>query len=40
MVSEAVAELKQYLANCHFQQCTPSKYYLEALGLNDAAAGR
>ena len=34
------AALKQYLANCHFQQCTPSKYYLEALGLNDAAAGR
>jgi hypothetical protein len=34
------AALQQYLANCRFRQCTPSKYYLEALGLNAAAAGR
>jgi hypothetical protein len=34
------AALKGYLANCRFPQCTPSQYYLEALGLNAAAAGR
>ena len=34
------AALKQYLANCRFQQCAPSPYYFEALGLNAAAAGR
>jgi enterochelin esterase-like enzyme len=32
----ASAALKQYLVNCRFENCTPSKYYLEALGLNVA----
>jgi hypothetical protein len=34
------AALKQYLANCRFQQCSPSPYYFEALGINPATAGR
>jgi hypothetical protein len=33
----ASAALSQYLVNCRFRNCTPSKYYFEALGLREPA---